>query len=213
MKPSREHVMRFGIKIATVMALGLVLGGLIALLMLPDARQRLMTAAAPVATMGKAQVGGPFTLTDQSGKTVTDADFRGKYLLVYFGFTNCPDVCPTGLQVIAQVLDQLGPKADRITPVFISLDPERDTPQALAEYVKAFHPKLIGVTGSLDQVADVARAYRVYFKKVKDDKSTAGYTLDHTSIIYVMDPKGEFVAHFTHATAVDAIVSRLQKML
>lgn len=205
--------MRFGLKIGVVAALGLALGGLIALLALPDARQKLLQAAAPVATVGKAQVGGPFMLTDHTGKAVTDADYRGKFLLVYFGFTNCPDVCPTGLQVIAQALDQLGPLAEKITPVFVSLDPERDTPQALGEYVKAFHPRLVGLTGTPDQVAAVARAYRVYFKKVKDEKSTAGYTLDHTSIIYIMDAKGEFVAHFTHATAVDAIVSRLQKML
>jgi protein SCO1/2 len=205
--------MRLGLKLGVIVALGLVLGGLLALAVLPDVRDRLVQAAAPVASVGKAQVGGPFTLTDHTGKRVTDADFRGRFMLVYFGFTNCPDVCPTGLQVIAQALDQLGSKADRIVPLFISLDPERDTSQQLADYVKAFHPRLIGLTGTPEQVADAARAYRVYYKKVRDEKSTAGYTLDHTSIIYVMDAKGDFVAHFTHATAVEAIVSRLQKLL
>lgn len=205
--------MRLDKRLMTIIGLGLVLGGAIALIAMPDLRQRLAGGGATVAGMGKAQVGGPFTLVDTAGKTVTDKDFRGKHLLVYFGFTFCPDVCPTGLQVISAALDGLGAKADRITPVFISLDPERDTPQQMAEYVKSFSPRIVGLTGSLEQITSVARAYRVYFKKVKDEKSTAGYSVDHTSIIYVMDQKGEFVAHFTHATAVDAIVARLQKML
>jgi protein SCO1/2 len=201
------------LKLLLIMALGVSLGGLIALLALPDARERLVQAFAPVAGVGKAQVGGPFSLVDHTGKRVTDKDFRGRFLLVYFGFTHCPDICPTGLQVMAAALDQIGPKAERITPVFITLDPERDKPAELAEYVKSFHPRLVGLTGSDAEIADVARAYRVFYKKAKDEKSTAGYTVDHTSILYLMDTKGEFVAHFTHATAVDGIVSRLQRVL
>ncbi len=205
--------MRLDKRLMIIVAAGLTLGAVAALLTLPGLRERLAGAAAPVTSVGKAQVGGPFTLIDPAGKRVTDKDFLGRHLLVYFGYTFCPDVCPTGLQVIAAALDRLGPKADRITPVFISLDPERDTPQQMGEYVKAFHPRLVGLTGTPEQIAEVARAYRVYYKKVKDEKSTAGYSLDHTSIVYVMDTKGDFVAHFTHATAVEAIVSRLQKML
>ena len=204
--------MRFTPRLVMVVALGLLLGGLLAALAVPDLRERVLRSAAPIANVGKAQIGGPFSLTDHTGRRVTNKDFLGRNLIVYFGFTFCPDVCPTGLQVIAAALDGLGPKAERFTPVFISLDPVRDTPAQMADYVKAFHPRLVGLTGTPDEIASVARAYRVYYKSVKDDKSSAGYTIDHTSIIYVMDAKGEYVAHFTHATAVDAIVSRLQKV-
>lgn len=204
--------MRPSVRLATVMVLGLLIGAVAAIVAVPGLREQLDKVAGPVVS-GKAQVGGPFSLLDTTGKRVTDKDFRGRYMLVYFGFTYCPDVCPTGLQVISAVLDQLGGKADQIAPIFISLDPERDTPQQMGEYVKSFGPRIIGLTGTPEEVAEVARAYRVYFKKVKDEKSTAGYSVDHTSIMYVMDTKGEFVAHFTHATAVDAIVARLQKLL
>lgn len=204
--------MRPSVRLAAVMVLGLLIGAVAAIVAVPGLREKLDKVAGPVVS-GKAQVGGPFSLLDTTGKRVTDKDFRGRFMLVYFGFTYCPDVCPTGLQVISAVLDQLGGKADRIAPIFISLDPERDTPQQMAEYVKSFGPRIIGLTGTPEEVAEVARAYRVYFKKVKDEKSTAGYSVDHTSIMYVMDTKGEFVTHFTHATAVDAILARLQKLL
>ncbi len=205
--------MRLDRRLVIVVVLGLMVGAAAALFSLPGLRERLSTASGPIASVGKAQVGGPFSLVDPAGRKVTDKDFLGRYMLVYFGFTFCPDVCPTGLQVMASALDQLGPKADRIAPLFITLDLERDTPQQMGEYVKAFHPRILGLTGTSAEIAEVARAYRVYFKKVTDEESTAGYTVDHTSIMYVMDTKGEFVAHFTHATAVDAIVSRLQKLL
>lgn len=194
---------------------GLVGGALIALAVLPGAREQLIARIQPLqeTSVGKASVGGPFTLTDHTGRRVTDKDFRGKYMLVYFGFTFCPDVCPTGLQVMAAALEQLGPKAEQITPIFISVDPERDTPEQLAQYVSSFHPRLVGLTGTPEEIQAVAKAYRVYYRKVKDEKSTAEYTIDHTSIIYLMDPNGEFVAHFTHATPVDVMVEKLQKVL
>jgi len=194
---------------------GLIGGALIGLAVVPGARDRLIERFQPtqVMSIGKAAVGGPFTLTDHTGRRVTDQNFRGKYMLVYFGFTFCPDVCPTGLQVMAAALDQLGPKAEEIIPIFISVDPERDTPEQLAQYVPSFHSRLIGLTGSPEEIQSVAKAYRVYFRKVKDEKSTAEYTIDHTSIIYLMDPNGEFVAHFTHATPVDVMVEKLEKVL
>lgn len=194
---------------------GLIGGALIGLAVVPGARDKLIERFQPtqVMSIGKAAVGGPFTLTDHTGRRVTDQDFRGKYMLVYFGFTFCPDVCPTGLQVMAAALDQLGPKAEEIIPIFISVDPERDTPEQLAQYVPSFHSRLIGLTGSPEEIQSVAKAYRVYFRKVKDEKSTAEYTIDHTSIIYLMDPNGEFVAHFTHATPVDVMVEKLEKVL
>lgn len=201
-------------KLLVILALGVLLGGLIAVLVMPEARDRIAgIAGGNIRNVGKALVGGPFALTDHTGRRVSDKDFHGRHLLVYFGFTFCPDVCPTGLQVIAAALDQLGAKADRVTPVFITLDPARDTPAQLAGYVSAFHPRLIGLTGTQQEIDNVARAFRVYFKTVKDEKSSAGYTVDHTSIIYLMDAKGEFVVHFTHVTAVDAIASVLRKVL
>lgn len=196
-----------------LLAIGGFLGGaLVGLAVVPGALERLQPTA-EVMSIGKATVGGPFTLTDHTGRRVTDRDFRGKHMLVYFGFTFCPDVCPSGLQVMAAALDQLGPKADKITPVFISVDPERDSPEQLAQYVPSFHPRLVGLTGTPEEIQSVAKAYRVYYRKVKDEKSTADYTVDHTSIIYLMSPEGEFLAHFTHATPSTAMAEKLEKVL
>lgn len=161
---------------------------------------------------GKALVGGPFTLVDHTGKTVTEKDFRGRYMLVYFGFTHCPDVCPTGLQVMSAALEKVGAKADQVTPILITVDPERDTPEQLASYVPSFHPRLVGLTGSPEQVGAALKSYRVYAKKVDDPKSAAGFTFDHTSLLYLMDRNGDYIAHFTHATPVDRIAERLAKL-
>jgi protein SCO1/2 len=200
------------VRLALYILAGFALGVVAALAAFPAARERLLPAA-NMPSVGQAMVGGPFTLTDQTGKRVTEQDFRGKFMLVYFGFTFCPDVCPTALQVMAAALDKLGDKAERITPVLVSVDPERDTPAQLAMYVKSFHPRLVGLTGTAQEIDAVARAYRVYVKKVPDPKSTAGYTMDHSSIIYVMGPDGKYLAHFTHATSPDAIAERLAGML
>jgi cytochrome oxidase Cu insertion factor (SCO1/SenC/PrrC family) len=191
---------------------GFWFGGLVALALFPAARERLLPSV-NVRSMGQVLVGGPFTLTDHTGKRVTDQDFRGKFLLLFFGYTNCPDVCPTALQIMAAALDKLGPNGQRITPVLISVDPEHDTPALLASYVQSFHPRLVGLTGSPEEIDAVTRAYRVYVKKVPDAKSTAGYSIDHSSIIYVMGPDGTYRAHFTHATTPDAMADRLAGLL
>ncbi len=171
---------------------------------------------APVRVSGDAQIGGPFTLVNQDGETVTEADFRGRAMLIYFGFTYCPDICPTSLQVMKAALNQL-PASDReaIQPILISVDPERDTPEALAEYVRsdAFPETLVGLTGSPDQVRDAARAYRVFYSRVEDDGVSSEYTVDHSSVIYLMGPEGEFVDVFPHATTPDEIAARLQRFL
>jgi protein SCO1/2 len=180
-----------------------------ALAQVPQAGQQGFVSASG----GKALIGGPFVLTDQNGKQVTDKDFRGRFMLVYFGFTFCPDVCPSALQVMAAALDKLGPKAAKITPIFITIDPERDTPDKMAQYVQSFDPRLVGLTGTPDEIAAVTKEYRVYAKKVDDPKSTAGYTMDHSSIIYVMGPDGSYRTHFTHTTNVDAMAAHLAKML
>ncbi len=192
---------------------GLALGALIGLLLVPGALQRVLPGADKVLSIGQATIGGPFTLTDHTGRRVSEKDFRGKFMLIYFGFTFCPDVCPTALQVMSAALDKLGPKAQRVTPVLISVDPERDTPKQLASYIQSFHKSFVGLTGTPEDVRAAAKAYRVYFKQVKDPQSTAGYTMDHTSIVYLMDPQGRFVTHFTHATQVDAMVSGILKHL
>jgi len=189
---------------------GLGIGALSALVAFPG----LLGQRAPnSASVGRALVGGPFSLVDHTGKRVTDKDFRGKHMLVLFGFTFCPDVCPSGLQVISAALDKLGSKADKVVPVFVTLDPERDTPPVLAAYVPSFHSRLVGLTGTPDEISAVAKAYRVYYKKVRDEKSASAYTIDHSALIYLMGPDGSYVAHFTHSTGVDQLAERLGKLL
>ena len=200
-----------GPKFVLLVAAGLIAGAAVALAVFPEARDRILPTG-NLRTMGQALIGGPFELTDHTGKRVTDQDFRGRYALVFFGFTFCPDVCPSALQVMSAALDKIGSKAERITPLFVSVDPERDTPAQLATYVQSFHPRLVGLTGSPDDTAKVVKAYRVYAKKVEDPKSTAGYTYDHSSIIYVMNPDGSYRTHFAHTTNVDAMADRLAKL-
>src|SRR5947209_15926558 len=143
-------------------------------------------------------IGGPFALIDQSGKPRTDKDFRGKLMLVYFGFTYCPDVCPTDLQNIGLALDMLGEAGERIQPLFITVDPARDTPEHLKDYVPMFHPRLIGLTGDAAAIHSAAAAYRAYYAQVplKDDD----YTVDHSSFVYLMGADGEYLGFFPPGT-------------
>ena len=199
-------------KLLILSACGVVLGICLALLLVPGALQRVLPTGG-VRAVGQATIGGPFALTDHNGRRVSEADFRGRHMLVFFGFTHCPDVCPSALQVASAAIDKLGARAAGLTPVFISLDPERDTPAQMKSYVSSFHKSFVGLTGSPEEVAAVAKAYRVYFARTKDPKSTAGYTIDHTSIIYLMGPDGTFLTHFTHATPVDTIATALAKYM
>ena len=139
-------------------------------------------------------VGGPFTLEDSAGKQVSDRDFRGKYMLVYFGYTFCPDVCPTTLNEVADALEHLGAKANDLQPIFITVDPKRDTPAVVKQYTAAFSPKLIGLTGTPEQIAAVAKAYRVYYAEHRTGPGPNDYSMDHSSILYLMGPDGKFVA-------------------
>ncbi|HWT09364.1 MAG TPA: SCO family protein [Roseomonas sp.] len=157
-------------------------------------------------------LGGPFTLVDHTGRTVTERDFAGRPLLVYFGFTYCPDVCPTELGTIAAALDAMGPAAERVTPVFISIDPERDTPEAMADYVSRFHPRLVGLTGSAEQVAQAARAYRVYYAKVQPRDTTA-YLMDHSSFIYFVGPDARVRSLFRPESTPEAIAAAVTAQL
>ena len=158
---------------------------------------------------GTPQVGGPFTLTAHTGERMTDEAFRGDYMLVVFGFTHCADVCPAELQVMTAALDALGPEAERIQPLFITIDPERDTPARLAEYMGYFHPRLIGLTGTPEEIASVAKAYRVWYEKV-DEEGSADYMMDHTSITYLMGPDGKFIQHFSFGTSAEDLAEALR---
>ena len=163
---------------------------------------------------GTPTIGGPFTLVDQHGKAVTDIDFRGHYMVIYFGYTYCPDVCPTFLTNISDALDLLGDKAAKVAPMLITIDPARDTPEHLKEYAAYFHPRLRALTGSPEQIAAVAKAYRVYYSKVKQEDATEDdYLMDHSSVTYVMGPDGMFRLHFSHGTDADTMASRLRDLL
>ncbi|MBL4613436.1 MAG: SCO family protein [Magnetovibrio sp.] len=170
--------------------------------------------ASATQSTGRVSIGGPFQLTDHTGKAVSDETYRGKYLLVYFGYTFCPDVCPTSLGIMGDALDLLTPEQlDKVVPIFISVDPDRDTSEVLADYVPNFHDKIIGLTGTQAQVKAAARAYKTFFAKVNADDPDGNYLMDHSSITYVMGPDGLYVAHFSHATPAEAMAKRLAELL
>ena len=178
---------------------------LVGLLLMLWALGGLRNVAAPAA------IGGPFQLTDQSGQAVTDRSLQGRPTLIFFGFTHCPDVCPTSLFEISEVLRALGKDADRVNAYFISVDPERDTTAAMKDYLSSFDPHLEGLTGNPDQVSKAITAYRVYAKKVplKD----GDYTMDHTALIYLMDRDGKFVAPFNLKQTPEQAAADLKKYL
>jgi cytochrome oxidase Cu insertion factor (SCO1/SenC/PrrC family) len=163
--------------------------------------------------VGRPEIGGPFTLVNQDGKTVTDRDFLGKYTLVFFGYTYCPDVCPAGLQTITAALDKLGPLGDRLVPIFISVDPARDTVSQMATYVKNFHPRLVGLTGTEEQVRAAARAYRVYYAKADNGAAADAYTINHTAYAYLMGPDGHYITYFRYGISPEELTEALRKQL
>ena len=159
---------------------------------------------------GEAVVGGPFTLVDQHGAEVTERDFAGRYMLIYFGYTYCPDFCPMSLSNMSQALDLLPPEqAEQVVPILITIDPERDTVEQLAEYAPLFHPRLVALTGSLEQVKEAAKAYRVYFSKA-DNGDPDAYLMDHSTFIYLMGPDGRYVRHFSHSATPEEIAAGIQ---
>jgi protein SCO1 len=166
--------------------------------------------AAP-ALMQAAAIGGPFRLLDQNGAPVTDQDLKGKTFLVFFGFTHCPDVCPTTLFETSEILRKLGSDADRTAVLFITVDPERDTPASMKDYLASFDPHIRGLTGDAAALAAVARAYRVYYKKVPLDGGD--YTMDHTAIVYLMGKDGHFISPFNMKRTADVAAADLRKYL
>ena len=161
-------------------------------------------------------IGGSFELTDSSGTTLTDGDLRGRYMLIYFGYTYCPDICPTKLSEMTLALDMLDAqapaRADRVTPVFITVDPARDAGPELAGYIAHFHPRFIALTGSDEQVAAAAQAYNVYYRQVPIDDG-ADYLMDHSSYIFLMGPEGDYVTHFEYGEDATKIAARLAELI
>lgn len=159
------------------------------------------------------QIGGPFALENSDGKPVTDKDFRGKFMLVYFGYTFCPDVCPTTLTAVGNAMDKLGPTASKIVPIFISVDPKRDTPEVMKKYVAAFGPSIVGLTGKPDEIAKAAKEYRVYYAEHKTGPGPLDYSVDHSSVLYLMDPKGNFVAPLRADESGDALADKIMRLI
>ena len=167
-----------------------IIGLLLAIMLLAAGGYLFLSGSQPAALT----VGGPFSLIDGDGKPVTDQTWRGKYMLVYFGYTFCPDVCPTTLSSVADAMDKMGAKADRIQPLFITVDPRRDIPAVVKQYAAAFGPRIIGLTGSPEQIAAAAKAYRVYYAEHRTGPGPEDYSMDHSSVLYLMGPDGRFIA-------------------
>jgi len=160
---------------------------------------------------GRGSIGGPFTLTDQSGKRRSDTEFRGKLMIVYFGYTFCPDVCPTDLMAITQALNALGPVAKDIQPVFITIDPERDT-KVLEDFMSGFHYSFIGLSGSPDEIRTVADSYKAFYVKVPNDR-TGDYSIDHAGVIYLIGRKGEYLGFMPPQTSPERLAEVLRNNL
>lgn len=170
-------------------------------------------AAGTVISRGTAAVGGDFTLTDHTGKPRSSTEFRGKYMLVYFGFTSCPDICPTTLAVMADALDGIGPLKDKVVPVFITIDPARDTVKMIGSYMGGFGPQFVGFTGTEDEITAVMKTYRVWGKKVPLDEKKGlegGYGMDHSSVMYLMGPDGKLVSFYDDLIPVAKLEAELK---
>ena len=185
------RAMPFGIAVAAVLVLS----------------QPLVHAASSPVT-----IGGPFTLTSPDGTTVTDQTYRGKWLLVYFGFTSCPDSCPTALLEISAALEKLGPDAD-IQPLFITVDPRRDTPAVMGNYTQSFDPRIVGLTGTPQQIAAVALEYGVYYEPRQSGPGAEDYVMDHGTYLYLMDPEGRFVRGFDADTPGDRLAEAVRSAM
>ena len=205
---------RMGVMVSVICATAILVGIVtVKLVGRDDRRVRVIKSTESV------PIGGPFRLVNQRGQTVKNTDFPGKHLLIFFGFSNCPDVCPMAINEIALTLKLLKDKADQIQAIFVSVDPERDTPEVLDKFVAAFDERIIGLTGTIQQIEDVTKAYRIYYQKAlpkeKEDqpKDKAFYQVDHSAIIYLMSPTGEYIRHFSHGTSSDDMAKDILKRL
>ena len=167
-----------------------------------------------VPSFKRPSIGGPFSLTDHNGRSVTDKDFLGKHVLLFFGYTFCPDVCPTALTNVTDAIGLLEKRGNSVLPIFITIDPERDSAAHLGEYVKFFHPSLVALTGTREQIKAVAKAYRVYYSKAEENKDDPDdYLMDHSAITYLIGPDGKFVAHFSHGLEPEVLAERISENL
>ena len=180
-------------------------------------REFLITCALFMLTMNAVSahaatpVGGAFTLTDQNGKLVSDSDFRSKFMMVFFGFTNCPDLCPTTALIMSQAMEQLKDDASQVVPVFVSVDPERDTPEALKTFLANFNPAFVGLTGTKDQLDKLQADYKTYSLKVDDKNAKDGHTFDHSGYIYLLDKDGKFLMVFTSDSSPQTIATKIRE--
>jgi len=197
------------LRLVFIVVIAFMIGAMTALLLLREAGS---PGAPSQQVSGKALIGGPFSLTDHTGKPVTQDDFKGKLMLVFFGYTYCPDICPAELQVMSAALDALGADAEKVTPVFITVDPARDTVEQMASYVASFHPRLVGLTGSEEAVKEAAKAYRVYYAKAGDANSP-DYLVDHSAIVYLMGRDGNYLTHFSYGTSAEKMAAGIRKHL
>ena len=191
--------------LAAIALLALVLGYLVAALISPSP-----PLSQPTQTLS---LDGSFNLIDEAGQPVTQDSYEGKFKLVYFGFTYCPDVCPMQLEVVSHALDMAQLSPEWLTTRLITLDPERDTPEDMKIYTDNFHKSIIGLTGSLEQIQQAAKAYKVYFQKVADPETTGGYTVDHSSIVFLMGPDNTYKQHFTHRDSAEDIAGKITSII
>lgn len=199
-------------KLAFVGFTALVLGAVVAaaglsFLVYPE---RIVSGSRMVTT-GTAAIGGPFELVATDGQTVTDQTYRGKWLLIYFGYTFCPDACPTALNSMSVALEKLGSRAGKFQPLFVTVDPQRDTRDVMANYLTSFDPRIIGLTGTKDQIDRVIKVYRLYVSREKPDAEGKDYLVSHSSFLYLMDPQGAFVSVIHSDATGEEIATRLRK--
>ncbi|MEJ8574101.1 SCO family protein [Microbaculum marinum] len=187
----------------------LVAGITIAVLVSDDAREAVL--GTPGDGPGIASVGGPFEMVDHTGETVTEADFLGKPSVYFFGFTHCPDVCPTTLYEMSTYLGELGEDADKLNVAFVTVDPQRDTPQVMSDYISPFDPRIVGLSGSPEQVEAMTKAWRVYSRRV--DQEDGEYTMDHTATVFLMDANGRFVGTIAYGEADDIALGKLERLV
>ncbi|HLS67905.1 MAG TPA: SCO family protein [Kiloniellales bacterium] len=166
--------------------------------------------------VGQAAIGGPFELLDQHGNTLRDSDLRGRYMLLFFGYTYCPDFCPQTLLTVTEALDRLEEeapdKAAQVVPIFVTVDPERDTVEAMAAYAQHFHEDLLALTGTPEQIDAAAKAYRVYYRKAEHE-SYSDYLMDHSTFVFLMGPEGDYITHYTHSTSPAAMAESLEEQV
>ncbi|MEH6403983.1 MAG: SCO family protein [Sneathiella sp.] len=197
---------------AYTVALFVVIGVTVAALVLTGIIPSASNSGRSGIIVGAPQIGGEFTATNNKGKAVSDKDFQGKMMLVFFGYTFCPDVCPTEMQTFSQVMSELGDDAASVTPVFITIDPARDTVPVIDEFVQAFHPSIVGLTGTNDQIDQIKKAYRAYGQQVEGDDSEY-YLVDHTSFTYLMGTDGKLITVFSYGTTPEEITKTIKEQI